>query len=440
AQFDPTVKLTARYDRQVSPLNRPIFGFGGVTIGEEPDTFDQNDTRFTLNLNQRLQSGGTYDLTLDTDRNSVAGQTSFLFNPSYTASLLFNLTQPLLRGFGPEVNRAPVHIARNTAAVEQYAFVDQVLTVIMQVEQAYWELVFARENEAVAKAALRAAQALLAETKAKVKAGLLADVEILQAEAGVADRVEQVLLAQQTVGDRSDRLRQLIVASEEELRQDAVVVPIDRPIRQADAVSASQALDLALRHRPEILQAQKQADNSRINVTLAENQLLPNLEFQGSVGLSGLGKKPEDMFERTFSTDFYSLGGGVVLSYPLGNRSAESQYRRRLLEAEQTRARIRQARQRVVVDVKEAIRRLRTNAKRMTTTKVARQLADRRATAERARFSLGLSTTRKVLESQRDLAEAQVKELRAVIDYNQALATYRRVTASSPDYYRITLQ
>jgi len=86
AKFDPTVQLGGRYDRRVSPLNRPVFGFGGVTLGTEPDNFDQNDTAFNVGYSHRLLTGGSYDLTFDTNRNSVAGTTGFLFNPSYASS------------------------------------------------------------------------------------------------------------------------------------------------------------------------------------------------------------------------------------------------------------------------------------------------------------------------------------------------------------------
>lgn len=140
AQFDPTVELGGRYDRTVVPLNRPIFGLEGVTLGSIPDTFDQNETNFSLGLKQKLLTGGSYDLTFDTNRNSVAGSTSFLFNPAYSSDLLFNLTQPLLRNFGPTINNIQITLAQNAADLEQLTLLNQILSVIAQVEQAYWEL------------------------------------------------------------------------------------------------------------------------------------------------------------------------------------------------------------------------------------------------------------------------------------------------------------
>jgi len=440
AKFDPTVEISARYDRSVVPLNRPVFGFGGVTQGGDPDNFDQNDTKVSLGITQKLYSGGTYDMTLDTDRNSVAGPSSFLFNPSYTANFLVNLTQPLLRDYGVKVNQTAIHIAQNAVQVEHYTFVNQVLDVIVQVEESYWELVFARENEEVFRAALTAAKEVLASNRAKVEAGVMAEVEVLQAQVGVANRVEQILVAQKTTRDQEDQIRQLISPTEKELRKTLVMIPLDRPVQEYDSTTVNSAVDAALQHRPEVLQAQTNIESSDLNTKLAKNKLLPRLEFQGSVGLRGLGKDVSDTLERTTSTDFYNMGAGMVLSYPLGNRSAKSQYRRRQLETTQAKNTLQNVRRQVIVDTKEAVRRVQTDFKRMATTRIARKLANRQRAAEQERLNFGLSTTRQVLDFQRDEAIARVKELRAILDYNQSLANLHRSTASTLDQYNISLE
>ena len=440
AEFDPTVELSGRYDRNVRPLNRPIFGFGGVSAGSDPDNIDQNDINVRLGLNQKLFTGGQLDFAFDSNRNSVAGQTGFLFNPSYTSGLSLNLTQPLLRNFGPEINQTQIHIARNAATTEHYAFVNQVLSVISDVEQAYWELVFTRENEKVAKATLKAAQELFATNRAKVKAGIMAEVEALQAQAGVASRVEQVLIAQKAIHDQEDQLRRLFSPTEEALSNNVVVMATDRPTQQAIAQTLREAITTALQQHPEVLQAQRSIETGTINTRLAKNQLLPNLAFEGGVGLSGLGGGARDTLNRTTSTDFYNIGAGLVLSYPLGNRSAQSQYNRRVLEANQATASLQRVRQQIIIDTKEADRRVRTDFKRIRTTQTARKLAERQLKAEQERLYLGLSTTRAVLEFQSDLAVASGNEQRAIVDYNQSLANLRRMTATSFETYQIVLQ
>ncbi len=439
AKFDPTIQLGGRYDRNVAPLNRPVFGFGGVTAGSDPDNFDQNDTRLNLGYSQRLLTGGSYDLTFDTNRNSVAGRTGFLFNPSYRSNLSFNLTQPLLRNLGLTVNKTLITVARNAAAVEQLFFVQQVLSVISQVEQTYWELVFAKKKLQVAHAGLEAAEELLASNREKVMAGVLAEVEALQAQAGVASRIEQILLAKKTVEDQEDQLRRLLSESEWDLKQTTPLVPLDVPLQHQQNFPLENHITHALEHRPEVLQAKKNVNSSLVQTQFAKNQLLPDLSFQGGLGLAGLGNNPTDTWDRLGSTDFYNMGGGVILSYPLGNRSAESQHQRRKLETHQQQASLLQVRQQTILDVKEAIRQIDTNYKRIRTNQTSRRLSEKQLKAEEGRLQLGLSTTRLVLEFQRDLQFARRRELRAVLDYNQSLSHLRLVTASTLHHYNIEI-
>jgi outer membrane protein TolC len=413
---------------------------GGITLGTEPDKIDQNDTNLSLGIKQKMLTGGSYDLKFDTNRNSVAGETNFLFNPSYASNLRFDLTQPLLRNFGPTITKVQITLAQNAADVEQLTLVNQVLSVIAQVEQAYWELVFARENLKVARATLQAAEELLASNRAKVKAGVMADVEALQAQAGVANQIEQILLAQKKVADQEDQLRLLLSNSEYNLTQTTPLVPLDPPLQHLQDTPLKENLELAFEHRPDILQAKKNIETSTVNTRFAKNQLLPDLSFQGSLGLSGLGKNPGDNLDRFGSTDFYNMGGGLVLSYPIGNRSAHSQYQRRVLETQQSQVSLLRVRQQIILDVKEAIRQVQTSFKRTRTNQTARQLSERQLKAEEERLNLGLSTTRLVLEFQRDLRIARGRELRAILDYNQSLSRLRLVTASTFDHYHIEVQ
>ena len=446
AKFDPTLSLNAQYNRLVSPLNRPVLGFG--TSGQETgqigavqqiEKFDQNITQITADMTQNLMTGGNYDINYSPQRTFVTGQTGFLFNPAYTGGLAFTLTQPLLRNAGVAINKTFIRIAQNNANVEEQVFFDRVLQVIATVEQTYWELVFANENLKVAQSALRAAEELLASNRAKAKAGVMAVVEVLQAEAGVASRVEQILIAQKAIQDQEDQLRRLLNPAETELRQDVQLLPLDQPVQTLEALSPEEAIDVAMERRPEILQAQKNIDTSDLNTKFAKNQLLPSLAAQGTVGLAGLGGGTNDMLERNFGGEYYNYGGGLVLSYPLGNRSAWSQFNRRKLEARNAQASLQSVRQQVIVAVKEAVRRVQTDFKRIETTRSSRILAEKQLQAEQERFKVGLSTTIFVLGFQRDLAIARGSELRAIVDYNKSLSNLSRNKATTLERYRIGL-
>ena len=439
SKFDPTVSLNGQYNRLVQPLNRPVLGFTGAVL-QDITTFDQNSSSVTLDLTQNLVTGGNYDINYSPQRTFVAGQNTFLFNPAYTGGLAFTLTQPLLRNAGTEINKTFIRIAQNNAQVEQQVFMDRVLTVIATVEQSYWELVFSNENLKVAQAALKAAEELLAGNRAKAKAGVMSAVEVLQAEAGVASRVEQILIAEKAIQDQEDLLRRLLNPDEQDLRQDLRLRPLDPPIQTLEALSTEEAIDAAIDRRPEIMQASRNIETSELNTKFAKNQLLPTLSAQGTMGLAGLGAGLDDMTQRNFGGNYYNYGAGLVLSYPIGNRSAWSQYNKRQLEALNAKATLQSVRQQVIVAVKEAVRRVQTDFKRIETTRSARILAEKQLQAEQERFKVGLSTTIFVLGFQRDLALARANELRAIVDYNKSLSNLARQKATTLEKYRIVLQ
>jgi outer membrane protein TolC len=441
AKFDPTLSVNGQYTRTVSPLNRPVFG---GTTGNLTDIqiFDQRQSTVTVDATTNLLTGGNVDLNYSPSRTNVnqSVATGFLFNPAYTGGLALTLTQPLLRNAGIELTKTFITIAQNNATVEEHVFRDRVLTVLATVEQSYWEVVFTNENLKVAEAALKAAQELLASNRAKAKAGVMSIVDVLQAEAAVASRVEQVIVAEKAIRDQEDQLRRLLNPAEEDLRQDLRLTLLDQPVVALEPLSLQEAIDIAFERRPEIVQAKKNMETSDLNTKFAKNQLLPTLSFQGTMGMAGLGKDYSDSLNRNFSGDFYNYGAGLVLSYPLGNRSAWSTLNKRQLEMKNAEASMVSIRQQIIIGVREAVRRVQTDFKRIETTRSARIMAEKQLQAEQERLKVGLSTTRFVLDFQRDLATAQGNELRAIVDYNKSLSNLARHKASTLDRYNLQLQ
>jgi outer membrane protein TolC len=454
ARFDPTLSVNGQYNRTVNPLNRPVLGFSKSALNDY-STFDQRNNSVTFDATTNLLTGGNVDLNYSPARTTVAGAQAcfgkpstapgcsggggFLFNPSWTGGLALTLTQPLLRNAGIDVTKTFIRVAQNNAIVEEHVFRDRVLTVLATVEQTYWEVVFANENLKVAEAALKAAQELLASNRAKAKAGIMSIVDVLQAEAAVASRVEQVLVADKTIRDQEDQLRRLLNPAEEDLRQDLRLTPLDQPVVTLEPISLQEAIDTAIEQRPEIVQAKKNMETSDLNTKFAKNQILPTLSFQGTMGMAGLGSNYSNSVNNNFSGDFYNYGAGLVLSYPLGNRSAWSTYNKRQLEEKNAEASLVSVRQQIIVGVREAVRRVQTDFKRIESTRSARIMAEKQLQAEQERLKVGLSTTRFVLDFQRDLATAQGNELRATVDYNKSLSNFARHKATTLDRYNLQL-
>lgn len=428
AVFDPTLSLNVSADRSiVTPFSNSLDATSGT---------DNAHVNYNAELTQKLLTGGNYDLKftnqrLHTNITSNAIINPGLINPSYTSQLLLTLVQPLLKNLGFDTNKAQIKIARNNYLISQDVFEAKVMDLVLKTQQQYWDLVFARENFRVQQQALRSAQELLETNKAKAEQGLLASIEVLVAEAGVASQQENVITAEKAIKDAEDNLRQLVNLPDHSLMEEFAIIPADEPDVKEKTFDVKTVVQTAIEKRPDVRQAKVTIITNEISYRVAKNQVLPSLDFTGSLGLNGLGGSfPSDM-DQLGSTDFYSWSAGLQLTYPLGNRSARASFAKSHVALEQSAFSLKSLEQGVILEVKEAVRRVRTDFRRIESNRKARVLAEKKLDAETERFNVGLSTTKNVLDFQKDLATAEGNELSAITDYNKSLANLEKVRGTS---------
>lgn len=419
-QFDPTLHLDARADKTVRE-SISIIETGFVRT----DQIEQENQRLSLGLNQRFGWGGDYDITFSQTRSSATLQE---INPTFRGEPVLTFTQPLLRGFGREVAQGPLRIAQTQLQISHALFRSQVMATILEISNVYWDLVFQRENLKVQQQSLRAAEQLLELNRNKVALGLLAPIEILVAEAGVASRVEAVVVAEKGIQDTEDQLRRLLNLSEQSMSAPPPLLPTETPTDARRELDETALLTTALRERPEIEQSQMELNNRALSIRIAENQLYPSLDLVGSVGLNGIGRSYSTEFDQIESGDFYRWEAGVVLSFPLGNRSARANVQREKSEWNRAALSKERAIQQITLETKEGLRRVETDYRRIESNRRARILAERQLTAGNERAALGLISSHDLLEFQTELADARGREIRAVTDYNKSLVNLDRVT------------
>lgn len=427
ANFDPTLTLNLSSDRNIASQGSVIPGTDNATVNYNAD------------LTQRLLSGGTYGLNF-TNQRSYTNSTYFIVNPTYTTQLSLTVTQPLLKNFGFEANQAQIRIARNNYLISQEVFEARVMDMVLWTQQHYWDLVFARQNLRVQQQTLRSAQELLETNKAKAEQGLLASIEVLVAEAGVASQQENVITAEKAIKDAEDNLRQLINLPDHSMMEEFAILPVDEPVVEAKTFDAKMAVQMAIEKRPDVRRAKVTIITNEIHQRFTKNQLLPSLGFTGSIGLNGLGGNYPDALDQLSSTNFYRWSAGLQLTYPLDNRSARASFARSRAALEQSTFSLKSLEQGVIREVKEAVRRVQTDFKRIESNRKARVLAEKKLEAEKERFNVGLSTTKNVLDFQKDLAWAQGNELRAITDYNKSLANLEKVQGTSLDQHGIVFE
>ncbi len=445
AVFDPVARTELRFQDIVTPANARTRTFGRVLRTE-----DEN-VNFEASITQKLALGTEVGLIASNIRTA---NTFNLFESEYETDLMLTVKQPILKNFGPTVNRQGIVIAQKTLAQSEKQFENDVSQIVAEVQRTYWDLVFAIEDLRVKKRSLQLAQDLLERNKIQVEVGTLAPIEIVQAEAAVAEREEDVITAEDAVKDAEDKLKKFLNLFEEPDQREATIVPIDRPSFDPKPVDLEKALGDALANRPDYARAKLEVEKAKINLLVARNQLLPTLDFVGEGGYSAnqgnLGNSLDDIFDA--ENRHWALG--VELSFPMGNRQAKAEYTKRKLELWQARVRLKNLEQAILVQVpdivreldpdrlgvREAVRQIETDVKRVRATRAARVLAERKLDAEEKKLEVGISTNFQVLEFQEDLAVAESNETRAIIDYNKSLINLERAKGTLLATNNISLQ
>ncbi len=444
--FDPTLSLEGNASQERN-LVASAFAQPPLTI--------TNSQNLDLSFNQKLKTGTEYELKFNNQRT----ETNSIFaglNPQFTTRFELNLTQPLLKNFGLDVNKSSIYIAKNNLDISDFDFKNRVIEVIANAENVYWDLVFSREDLKVQQKSVERAQDLERRVKAQVEVGTLAPLEILQAKSEVASREEAVIQARKLIQDNEDNLKNILNIAFDTPDGRKEIQPLDSPKFLVEApVSLKESILSALKKRPDYLTKKKDLDNKHIQVKFNENQLYPTLDLVASFGLNGISGDAQTVpttssvnpfggnfgrsQERTYSGDFSTWEGGFLFKYPLGNREAKSRLAVSRLEAAQLLMDIKDLEKTIVVEVREAARLINTNKKRVQAARVARKLAEEKLSAEEKKFEVGLSTSFNVLEFQTDLATEQSKELQAIVDFNKAKIKLRKVKATTLEEYNIRM-
>jgi len=419
--------------------NTNTASFSWIDAAEQITT-EFND--YAAQFVQLIPTGGELSVSLYGYKNDTNRKFQTI-NPRYGTTLYFNFAQPLLKNFGFKANRKEIIVAKNNRDVSENQLKTALLETIYNVEEAYWNLVYNIENLKVKKQSLELARDLLAKNKREVEVGTTAPIEILSAQSEVATREADILQAEAMVKNSDDLLKTIINLAAEEEEADIEVIPVDKPTYEKKEVTLEEALRIALENRPDLRASKIDVKSKEINLSYAKNQLLPDLSFRASYwspGVSGtqilylnddplseividtLPGKPSEALKDAFKFRYQNWFVGVTLSIPLNTFLSRAEYAQAKTELDQSVLRLKNQEQQIFLEIKTAVRAVQTDYKRVEAYRIARELAEEKLEAEEKKFKVGLTTNYIVLQYQRDLADAQSAELRAVIDYNLSLA------------------
>ncbi len=456
--FDPTLSMTLGANRDTRPLTTTFL------TGTETQTSLSHNVN--VGVSKLFETGTLFGVDYTSNRVSDNNLRNFL-NPYWRASLTASVSQPLLRNFGLLPNTRLIRIARNNQDISQHLFEQQVVQLVNQVQNLYWDLVFAGKDVEVRKKSLDLAVKTNEDNKRMAEIGTLAPIDVVQSEAEIANRRELLIRAEYSLAQMEDQMKKLISSLGDPGRVAVRIVPLDSlatmdDYRDFDLV---QAVSYAIEQRPEIKQQRKRIDNAGIDLKYFRNQLLPDVRFNVSYGTAalegvsrvfeggGLGGFPffggtpvvagttglGDAFNRLLGSDFPTYGASVSVEIPLSNRSRRADYARAGVARRQSEKRLRALEQQIALEVRNAHTQLEMNRARIEATQKARELAERNLEAEQKKFQLGTSQIRFVLEEQVRLAEAQTNEVNAQVSFTKAKRDLDRAMGKTLELQNITI-
>ena len=447
SEFDATIGLELATNRKVQQL---------ASAFSSPNKMENDNDIWDLSLSQKLSTGANYQFDFTNNRNKTNSKTAGL-NPNYNSEFQLSLTQPLLKNFGIDINKRNVHIANNEVDISDLEFKNKVIDIISDVEKTYWDFVFSLRDLEVKQKSLERAKDFQKRVKSQVLVGTMAAIETLQAESEVASREEFLLVSQDVIEDNQDKLKNILNIDFSSPKGLNPIYPSSEANILIQDINFDEVLKIALLNRPDYLAQKKDLKNKNIVVKYQENQIYPSVDLVGSLGVNGLSGEAITITSGTFqgtrafggsygnsltdalSTKYYDWEVGVKFSYPLGNRSAKSKLSASRLEKAKLILDIKNLEKKIILEVRESVRQLKTDAKRIKAATVARKLAEEKLKAEEKKFEVGLSTSFNVLEFQEDLAESQTNEIKTVIDYKQSRIRFRKSISSTLNYHDVTL-
>jgi outer membrane protein len=397
-----------------------------LDVGDITATYMNRTDAYNLGITQPTSWGQSFQLVWNNNRDLTNSLYSYL-NPTYNSNATLGTTLPLLQGFGKTVASRTVLLAKLSKEIAGSAYLQNVRDALIQVEKDYFQLVYDVKDLETREAALDLAKRFQEETRKRIEVGVLAPIEQVTADAQVATREQDIITARQAVDNSMDILRLDLGVPKDSDEWNRPIQPTDEPKLISNEKTEAELVDQALARRPEVAQLKGKLEQDKINLAVAKNASLPQLNLTASVtynGASGTYTDPvtgQVLYDHAFSkawsqitgTDFKSYYVGLAFSYPIQNRAAKAQVQNSLLAKTADEIGMEKLKLSIGNEVRAGLRDLEAAKKRVNAAEVTFRLQKEKLEAEQKKYDNGLSTAFNVLSYQNDLLAAATSLLNA---------------------------
>jgi len=456
--FNPQInEITVNQEKEIF-LPKLQFNFANQnqnTIGSwwlEGTNYKQDRTSYYFSLNEKIATGG--DISLWYSNSTTDSTRKFnSINPVYNNYVQFTFNQPLLKDFGPRINRYNINRAQNTRDISVLDLNNTVNEKVYEVERAYWNLVRSTENLAVKQLSLEQSLQRLKNIREAARVGTKGSTDILSAETEVVNYEGQVLNARAQVETYGDQLKSLLNLPPDGLEPLKSIVPLDSPVLEKPTVTFEEALEISLNNNPQMVRIQKELETSDLTIRYHRNQLLPqldlnfNLFYQGQGGvrflyqddnaLTGVIVGQEettrwDAFKEILEGKYPDFRLSVQLSIPLENVFSRTGLAKAKLEEERSLVEKERQEKDIYYELLEIFKSLRNGEKSIESAKRYREMMEKKVDVEEQRYRLGLVQSSEWLFTyQSQLTNAKSGEIQAIIDYKITVAQLEKVMGIS---------
>ncbi len=404
----------------------------------EGTNYTTQDLTYNFSLRQKIFTGGDIEIGLSS-RSVDTTRALTLVNPSYTGQFQLSFSQPILRGFGSmDKNNIDIKKAQNLSDISVTGLKSSLIQKVYDVESAYWNLVYAIESLKVNESILDQTKERLNITKEAERIGVKSSLDVLGTETEVANFENRVISSRALVATYEDRLKGILNFPAEGLVSSKSLIPTDEPVLEKLDLSFEGALQIAYAESPSMEKFLKEIENTRLDVKYYKNQLLPQLDLEASLWFDGQSgdlliyrdndpytgeiiDKIEgsrfDSIQDVFGFKYRNWYLRLNLTLPLDTLFSKAGLAKARLEEEKKLKEIEKTRQEIYYAVLEAYKELQNREKEVESASRYRQLAEKRLEAEEQRYNLGLAGNEWLFQYQRDVANARVSEIKAIVDY-----------------------
>ena len=449
--FDPTLHISANGQHSTTQSTSQLNGAPSLV---------QLTQSYNVGFGQTLMTGTSYAVDFIMNRSSTNNAFA-LYNPSWVGQVRYSISQHLLQNWGRLPSDHLIRIAQNNHRISANQFDQQMMDLVVQAQNAYWDYVFSLEDIKVKKQSVDLAQKTLDNSRQEVEVGVLAPLDVVRAEAQVATMQDALVVSTYTSQQDEDTLKKIITNRLDPGILLAKLSPVEalRLPDVADVMPVTEAIQIALENRPELRQTQLVLQNAAIDVDFTKNQILPVLDVNATYAQNGLGGVQRlrstlggntvvgivpgglgDAFGQLFAFGYNTYSFGFNLQIPLSNKAERADHDRAIGAKVMATSQIDAVVQQIALEVRNAMNQVEMNRAHIESAQKAREFAQQTLDAEQQKYDLGVSTLFFVLQDQTNLAIAQTNEIQAMVNYTKALVGLDRAMGQTLLHNHIALE